>query len=69
MKPGTKTRSNGPAPITWYAMLSSPLCAYCVCGCSIPYLPFHCGSRFSANAATPSAVSSEWLVMVNIAWR
>ena len=24
-KPGTKTRSNGPSPMTWYAMLTSPL--------------------------------------------
>jgi hypothetical protein len=23
--PGTKTRSNGPSPTTWYAMLTSPL--------------------------------------------
>jgi hypothetical protein len=23
-KPGTKTRSNGPSPITWYAIETSP---------------------------------------------
>src|SRR5215218_6073225 len=33
------------------------------------YLPFHFGSRFSANAATPSAVSSDALVTVSMAWR
>jgi hypothetical protein len=34
-----------------------------------PYRPFHFGSRFSANAATPSAVSSDPLVIVSMAWR
>ena len=28
--PGTYTRSNGPSPTTWYAMLRSPLRAYLV---------------------------------------
>ena len=26
-KPGTNTRSNGPFPVTWYAMCTSPLSA------------------------------------------
>src|SRR5262249_44008844 len=33
------------------------------------YLPFHFGSRFSANAATPSAASSVCEVIVSIPWR
>ena len=31
--------------------------------------PFHCGARFSANAATPSAASSVCVVTVSIPWR
>ena len=31
--------------------------------------PFHCGARFSANAATPSAASSVWVVTVSMPWR
>ena len=31
--------------------------------------PFHCGARFSANAATPSAASSVCEVTVNMPWR
>ena len=31
--------------------------------------PFHCGARFSANAATPSAASSVCVVTVNMPWR
>src|SRR5829696_663376 len=32
MKPGTSTRSSGPSPTTWYAMLTSALLAYRVSG-------------------------------------
>ena len=31
--------------------------------------PFHCGARFSANAATPSAASSVCVVTVSMPWR
>src|SRR4029450_1646977 len=38
--PGTYTRSNGPSPTTWYAMLRSPLRAYRVSErCTSPYRP------------------------------
>ena len=36
---------------------------------SIAQRPFHCGARFSANAATPSAASSVWVVTVSMPWR
>ena len=35
----------------------------------IAHRPFHFGSRFSANAATPSAASSVCVVTVNMPWR
>src|SRR5438132_5625285 len=35
-EPGTKTRSTGTSPLTWYAMLTSPLLAYWTSGTSTP---------------------------------
>src|SRR4029453_4158308 len=38
-KPGTKTRSRGPAPKAWYAIETSPLSANRVSGMSVTELP------------------------------
>ena len=47
----------------------SPACTRAVSRSRSASAPFHCGARFSANAATPSAASSVCVVTVSIPWR